>query len=97
MSILLLVLTIFEKTQLFQEKRKPSKAIIICAICMLCAVALYAAICFAGFFMENIPITAYEIMNISFGIVILVTDLVIECIFYKRAKANKTIEEKEKE
>ena len=97
MSILLLVLTIFEKTQLFQKKRKPSKAIIICAICMLCAVTLYAAICFAGFFMENIPITTYEIMNISFGIVILVTDLVIECVFYKRAKVNKTIEENSKE
>ena len=90
MSILLLVLTIFEKIQLFQEKRKPRKAIIICAVCMLCAVALYAAICLAGFFIENIPITAYEIMNISFGIVVLVTDIVIECVFYKRAKVNKT-------
>ena len=93
MSILLLGLIIFEKIQLFQEKRNPSKAVIICAICMLCTVGFYAAICFAGFFIENNPITIKEILNICVNTVILVADLVIECIFYKRAKANKITEE----
>ena len=86
MNIVLLGLIVFEKIQLFQEKRKPSIAAIVCAICILCTVVFYAAVCFAGFFMENNPITAKEILNISFGTIIIVADLIIECIFYKRAK-----------
>ena len=100
--ILVIGIGISNLIQLVLKKREPTKLNIFLYSLMVGSVLFSALTVFAAYLEKSeIPLlpktTSFSIIAISFIMFIFFSAfLVFECVFYKRAKANKTVQENSK-
>ena len=96
-TVFLIGFGVFELVQLLLGKRKPTKSNIVIDSLMISCAVLVASTNLIAYLVENEPPTIADIANSIITFIFFSVFLAFECVFYKREKANKTVEENSKE
>ena len=95
-TVFLIGFGVFELVQLLHGKRKPTKSNIVIDSLMISGAVLVASTNLIAYLVEKEPPTIADIANSTITFIFFSVFLVFECVFYKREKANKTVEENSK-
>ena len=95
-TIFLIGFGIFELVQLISKKREPTKSNIVIDSLMISAAVLVVSTHLIAYLVENEPPIIADIANSIITFIFFSVFLAFECVFYKREKANKTVEENSK-
>ncbi len=96
-TIFLIGFGIFELIQLILKKREPTKSNIVIDSLMIDGAVLLVSTNLIACLVENEPLIIADIANATVTFIFFSVFLTFECVFYKREKANKTVEENSKE